>query len=77
MPNQSIGRPSPALSDGCAKDIREALSPVHHTVLYVRIGLGWTVERTADAMGIAPEAVRLMQHRALTRLRERLHPVDR
>lgn len=72
MTEQLIAQPSAALPGVRSRDILEALSPVHHTVLYVRIGLGWTVERTADAMGIAPEAVRLMQHRALTRLREQL-----
>ncbi|GAB0101283.1 hypothetical protein JMUB6875_02470 [Nocardia sp. JMUB6875] len=63
---------SAAIRGSGSSDILGVLSPVHHTVLYLRIGMGWTVERTAEAMGIAPEAIRVMQHRALTRLREQL-----
>lgn len=72
MTEKLITQPSPTLPGVRPAKVLEALSPVHHTVLYVRVGLGWTVERTAQAMGIAPDAVRLMQHRALRKLCEEL-----
>lgn len=63
----------PAGSSGPLSDaVLEACGPIYHTLLFVRIGLGWTVERCADAMGLSPDTVRVMQHRALTRLREEL-----
>ncbi len=58
--------------DAVSNDPMSALSPIHRTVLFIRIGLGWSVERSAAAMGTSPDAVRLMQHRALERLREQL-----
>lgn len=47
-------------------------SPAQRAVLYLRLGLGWSVERTAEEIGASPEQVRLLQHRALQRLREQL-----
>jgi RNA polymerase sigma-70 factor (ECF subfamily) len=41
-------------------------------VLVMRIVLGWTAAQTAEAIGTSPGVVRVMQHRALNKLRARL-----
>lgn len=38
----------------------------------MRIILGWTAAETADAIGTSPGVVRVMQHRALNKLRAEL-----
>ncbi|MGF7123055.1 RNA polymerase sigma factor ShbA [Rhodococcus sp. BE178] len=48
----------------------DVLSAQQRTILHLRIIDGRTATDTADALGMTPGAVRVAQHRALTRLRE-------
>jgi len=43
-----------------------------HEVLVLRVALGWSAADTAAAIGSSPTAVRVAQHRGLTRLRRAL-----
>ncbi|NEW39451.1 sigma-70 family RNA polymerase sigma factor [Nocardia cyriacigeorgica] len=54
------------------RQLMEVLAPVHREVLVMRIILGWTAAETADAIGTSPGVVRVMQHRALNKLRAEL-----
>jgi RNA polymerase sigma-70 factor, ECF subfamily len=45
------------------------LLPRQREILIMRVVLGMTAQETADAVGTTPDAVRVAQHRALTRLR--------
>ncbi|NUP28362.1 MAG: RNA polymerase sigma factor ShbA [Nocardia sp.] len=47
------------------------LNPVHRKVLVMRIVLGWSAAETAVAIGTTPGVVRVMQYRALNKLRSR------
>nr|WP_233608556.1 sigma-70 family RNA polymerase sigma factor [Nocardia stercoris] len=55
-----------------AGELMKLLSPNHREVLVMRIVLGWSAAETAAALGTSPGVVRVMQHRALTRLRAEL-----
>lgn len=55
-----------------ARDLMQVLSSTHREVLVMRIVLGWTAAETAEAIGTSPGVVRVMQHRALNRLRAEL-----
>ncbi|GAA2681400.1 MULTISPECIES: RNA polymerase sigma factor ShbA [Actinosynnema] len=46
-------------------------------ILVLRVAVGLTAEETAAAVGSTPGAVRVAQHRALTRMREMAAAVDR
>ncbi|HVL83402.1 MAG TPA: RNA polymerase sigma factor ShbA [Pseudonocardia sp.] len=48
------------------------LTPRQREVLVLRVAVGLSAEQTAVAVGSTPGAVRVTQHRALTRLREML-----
>jgi RNA polymerase sigma-70 factor (ECF subfamily) len=50
------------LLDGLPEKLRE--------VLLLRVATGLTAEATGRTLGMSPGAVRVAQHRALTRLRE-------
>lgn len=54
------------------RELMQILAPAHREVLVMRIVLGWTAAQTAEAIGTSPGVVRVMQHRALTKLRARL-----
>ncbi|WP_227981043.1 sigma-70 family RNA polymerase sigma factor [Nocardia spumae] len=54
------------------RELMTILAPAHREVLVMRIVLGWTAAQTAEAIGTSPGVVRVMQHRALTKLRARL-----
>jgi len=45
------------------------LLPRQREILVMRVVLGMSAQETANAIGTTPEAVRVAQHRALTRLR--------
>ena len=45
-------------------------------ILLLRVVVGLSAEETADAVGSTPGAVRVAQHRALTRLRKVISPAD-
>ncbi len=55
-----------------ARDLMQILAPAHREVLVMRIVLGWTAAQTAEAIGTSPGVVRVMQHRALNKLRAQL-----
>jgi RNA polymerase sigma-70 factor (ECF subfamily) len=45
------------------------LSSTHREVVVLRVGVGLTAEETGQALGMTPGAVRVTQHRALSKLR--------
>ena len=49
----------------------DRLSPKQREIVILRVVVGLSAEETAEVVGLAPGAVRVAQHRALTRLRER------
>ena len=51
------------------RDLLELLSPVQQEVLVLRIGLAYSAEETARIVDSTPGAVRVIQHRALIKLR--------
>ncbi|OLF11921.1 hypothetical protein BU204_29560 [Actinophytocola xanthii] len=60
-------------TSGCGRDRRAALiddlPPRQREIIRLRLVVGLSTEETADRLGMAPAAVRLAQHRALTHLR--------
>lgn len=54
-----------------ARELMQQLNPVHRKVLVLRIVLGWSAAETAAAIGTSPGVVRVMQYRALSKLRAR------
>lgn len=48
----------------------EQLSPQHREIVTLRVAVGLSAEETGDALGMSAGAVRVAQHRALTRLRK-------
>nr|CEL16196.1 RNA polymerase sigma-70 factor [Kibdelosporangium sp. MJ126-NF4]CTQ94121.1 RNA polymerase sigma-70 factor [Kibdelosporangium sp. MJ126-NF4] len=50
--------------------LRKVLSPRQHEILVLRLVVGLSAEEVADVMGSTPGAIRVAQHRALTRLRK-------
>ncbi|MBJ8345075.1 RNA polymerase sigma factor ShbA [Antrihabitans sp. YC2-6] len=54
------------------RKLMEVLSPKHKEVLVMRVVMGWSAAQTADALGTSAGVVRVMQHRALNRLRAEL-----
>ncbi|MGW6124047.1 sigma-70 family RNA polymerase sigma factor [Nocardia sp. NPDC055165] len=53
-------------------ELMKVLAPNHREVLHMRIVLGWSAAQTAEAIGTSPGVVRVMQHRALNKLRAEL-----
>ncbi|MBF6354512.1 sigma-70 family RNA polymerase sigma factor [Nocardia higoensis] len=51
------------------RELMKVLAPAHREVLVMRIVLGWSAAQTAEAIGTSPGVVRVMQHRALNKLR--------
>ncbi|MQY25197.1 RNA polymerase sigma factor ShbA [Nocardia aurantia] len=54
------------------RQLMEILAPAHREVLVMRIVLGWSAAETAEAIGTSAGVVRVMQHRALNKLRAEL-----
>jgi RNA polymerase sigma-70 factor (ECF subfamily) len=50
--------------------LRRVLSPRQHEILVLRLVVGLSAEEVADVMGSTPGAIRVAQHRALSRLRK-------
>jgi RNA polymerase sigma-70 factor, ECF subfamily len=48
------------------------LPPAHRDVVVLRVAVGLTAEETGRVLGMTPGAVRVTQHRALARLRQRV-----
>ncbi|MFC4374611.1 RNA polymerase sigma factor ShbA [Nocardia halotolerans] len=78
MPELASAAPGPeewtlaAEHRAATMELMRVLSPTHREVLVMRIVLGWSAAQTAEAIGTSPGVVRVMQHRALNKLRERL-----
>lgn len=49
----------------------QALPEAHRDVLVLRVAVGLSAEETGKVLGMTPGAVRVTQHRALARLRQR------
>lgn len=49
--------------------LMDRLSPQHREIVTLRVAVGLSAEETAKALGMTPGAVRVAQHRALSRLR--------
>ncbi|NNH71160.1 RNA polymerase sigma factor ShbA [Nocardia uniformis] len=60
------------IRDATRNLLMKVLAPTHREVLVMRIVLGWTAAQTAEAIGTSPGVVRVMQHRALNKLRAEL-----
>ncbi len=52
-----------------ARHLLGQLPPTQREILTLRIAAGWSAEETGRALGLSPGAVRVAQHRALSRLR--------
>lgn len=52
------------------------LPPAQREIVILRVALGMSTEETAAALGMTVGAVRVAQHRALTKLREQYADVD-
>ena len=50
-------------------DLLHVLTPRQREILVLRVAVGLSAKETAQVVGTTPEAVRVAQHRALTRLR--------
>ena len=73
LADPSRGPESRALAADTARQVNElldALTPTQRDVLVLRIAVGLTADETGAALDMTPGAVRVAQHRALTRLRE-------
>lgn len=55
----------------------DRLSAQHREILTLRVAVGMSAEATAEALGMSAGAVRVAQHRALTRLRGLLEDAER
>ncbi|QYN26328.1 MULTISPECIES: sigma-70 family RNA polymerase sigma factor [unclassified Amycolatopsis] len=55
-------------------DLMRILPDRQREILVLRVIIGLTAEETAEALGLSAGAVRVQQHRALTRLRKDLDP---
>ena len=52
-----------------ARDLLARLPDVQREIVVLRVAAGWSAEETGRALGMTAGAVRVAQHRALTRLR--------
>lgn len=64
-----------ALGEQMAR-LLEILPPMQREILLLRVVVGMSAEETAQSVGSTPGAVRVAQHRALTRLRVALSPEE-
>lgn len=79
MPSPAAGPEEWALAaerSGIAGELLRTLTPAHREVLVMRLILGWTAAQTAEAIGTSPGVVRVMQHRALNKLRARVREIS-
>ena len=53
-------------------ELMRVLAPHHREILVMRIVMGWSAAQTAQAIGTSAGVVRVMQHRALNKLRAQL-----
>ncbi|MEU4739834.1 sigma-70 family RNA polymerase sigma factor [Actinosynnema sp. NPDC023658] len=82
LPDSAGNEPGPelrALQGELSDRVGQLLSVLpdrQREILVLRVVLGLSAEETADAVGSTPGAVRVAQHRALTRLRKALDEVS-
>ena len=63
-----------ALASDVARQVHallRTLPDTHREVLILRVAVGLSAEETGKVLGMSPGAVRVTQHRALARLRQR------
>jgi len=76
LPDRADQAPGPeesALAREQAETVRgmlEALPASQREIMVMRVAVGLSAEETGRALGMSPGAVRVAQHRALTRLRQ-------
>ncbi|PRY42504.1 RNA polymerase sigma-70 factor (ECF subfamily) [Umezawaea tangerina] len=78
-PEQEAGPEQRAMRGELSREMASLLKVLpdkQREILLLRIVVGLSAEETADAVGSTPGAVRVAQHRALTRLRKVLSPED-
>jgi RNA polymerase sigma factor (sigma-70 family) len=64
----SVQREMPLPPDRRLVESLQRLPVGQHAVLVLRFYLDWSVNQTAEALGVSPGTVKSRQHRALTRL---------
>lgn len=75
VPDSVDDRPGPeehalrASDAWLARQLLDRLPPAQREVLILRVAVGMTADETGAVLGMSPGAVRVAQHRALTRLR--------
>ncbi len=75
MEDAGRGPESQALAADEARQLHallETLPEAHRDVLVLRVAVGLSAEETGNVLGMSPGAVRVTQHRALARLRNRV-----
>lgn len=68
-----------AMNDKSLEEVVRALRTLpdrQREIIVLRVAVGLTAEETATAIGSTPGAVRVAQHRALARLREKLQQLE-
>lgn len=76
QPELADGPESRAMAAVTATHVRQLLSTLpesHREVVVMRVVLGMSAEETGQSLGMSPGAVRVAQHRALAKLRQRAH----
>jgi RNA polymerase sigma-70 factor (ECF subfamily) len=71
----AAGPESPLLAAESTRRVErllDLLPPKQREILILRVILGFSAAETGQAIGLAPTAVRVAQHRALARLRTQL-----
>ncbi len=66
----------PAPSDPALAQALARLDPKHRSVVVLRYLLDWSVDQTADALGVAPGTVKSRLHRALEQLERTMRERD-
>lgn len=69
-----VDKPTRVGSDALVPWLLEELPWDQREILVLRVAVGLTAEQTAEAMGYTAAAVRIAQHRALSRMRAATQP---
>lgn len=79
MPESAPGPAESALAGERSErlgQLLETLPDKQREILVLRVMVGMSAEETAEMVGTTPGAVRLAQHRALSKLRKRIRPEE-
>jgi RNA polymerase sigma-70 factor (ECF subfamily) len=79
-PDEQVGPEQHAMRGELSHEMAKLLTvlpPKQREIVVLRVVVGLSAEETADAVGSTPGAVRVAQHRALSRLRAALPPMYR